>query len=235
MAYQLKKDFSDILQLSDRQKAEELRDAWLDRVCEFVKYFRSKYQEFYGRFWEDPFGNVPNTITDWRVEILNYIDYKKCFEIKATNAFAEFANKQIKKAFQIGNGLRYEVLRVEVIHGGVLVVKRPPHPLDPKWTRSKSDRGARRGPKKLEINPNSNLMRIKSARATQDKTRELFPEPQATPGWVERFGDVTEDKSVSASADYMEMLEEFKEAEEKEVVHRGRQQFRHNSRQYKMF
>jgi transposase len=44
-AYWLKKDFSDILQLSDRQKAEELTDAWLERVCEFVKYFRNKYQK----------------------------------------------------------------------------------------------------------------------------------------------------------------------------------------------
>jgi hypothetical protein len=235
--YWLTKDFSDILQLSDRQKAEELTDAWLERVCEFVKYFRNKYQKSYRGVWEDPFGNIPNTITEWRTYILNYINHPKVGKNKASNGFAEFANKQIKKAYQTGNGLRYGTLRAKVIHGGVIVVKRPPHPLDRPWTRSESDRGARRGPKpQRETNPNSNLALLENARLTQDKTRDLFPEPQATPGWVERFGTtITEDKIISASADYMEMLEEFEEAEEKEVVRRGRQEFRHDSRQFKMF
>ncbi|HYX71965.1 MAG TPA: ISL3 family transposase, partial [Nitrososphaera sp.] len=65
-AYRLKKDFSDILQLSDRLKAENLVEPWLARVCEFVNYFRAKYEKNYGGRWEDPFGSVPNTITAWR-------------------------------------------------------------------------------------------------------------------------------------------------------------------------
>lgn len=235
VAYRLKKDFSDILQLSDRQKAEQLTDAWLDRVCEFVEYFRGKYQKTYRGHWEDPFGNVPNTIAEWRRCILNYIDYKNVIGTKRkTNAFAEFANKQIKKAFQTGNGYSAQVLRVKVIHGGVLVIKRPPHPLDQKWTRSKSDRSARRGPKsQREVNPNSNLALLESARDSQDKTRGLLPEPQETTGWIERFGSTVQNKDVSGSDElYIEML---KEPEEKEVVRRGRRPFRHDSRQFKMF
>jgi transposase len=235
-AYQLKKDFSDILQLSDRQKAEELTDAWLDRVCEFVKDFRGKYEKKYHGSWEDPFGNVPNTVTEWRSSILTYIDYKNLFEIKTTNAFAEFANKQIKKAFKMGNGYRFAVLRVKVVHGGVLVVKRPPHPLDQKWTRSKSDRGARRGPKSpREINPYANVVLLEKARAEQDRTIDLLPKPQETSGWTKRFKSEAKKKPVPGSDDqYLDMLEEF-EIEEREVVRRGRRPFRHNSSQLKMF
>lgn len=235
-AYWLKKEFSDILQLSDRQKAEELTDVWLERVCEFVKYFRGKYEKKYRGSWEDPFGNVPNTITDWRAGILNYIDHKNTFEIKTTNAFAEFANKQIRKAFKTGNGYRFAVLRVKVIHGGVLVVKRPPHPLDRKWTRSKSDCGARRGPKsRREVNPNSNVVLLEKARASQDKTRDLLPKPQETAGWDNRFGSVITKKPVSDSEDqYMDMLEEI-EVEEREVTRRRRRPFKHNKSQLKMF
>jgi transposase len=234
-AYWLTKEFSDILQLSDRQKAEELTDAWLGRVCEFVEYFREKYKKDYRGIWEDPFGNVPNTITEWRTDILNYIDHQKLRKNKATNGFAEFANKQIEKAFQIGNGLKYEVLRVKVIHGGVLVIKRPPHPLDQKWTRSKSDRGARRGPKpQRAANPDSNLALLENARVSQDKTRGLLPDPQLTLGWSERFGTLMQDESISAPDDYLELAEDL-EAEKKEPVRRGRRPFKHDSNQFKMF
>lgn len=236
-AYYLTKDFSDILQLSDRQKAEELTDAWLDRVCEFVEYFRAKHQKNYRGYWQDPFGNVPNTITDWRTEILNYIDFKKSIgDKKKTNAFAEFANKQIKKAFQTGNGYRFPVLRLKVIYGGVLVVKRPPHPLDNKWTRSRSDRGARRGPKsQREINPNSNLVLLESALESQDTTRDLLPKPQETPGWVTRFGTANRNKKAFNSGDLFDEILEETEIREKEVVRKGRRLFKHDRKQLKMF
>lgn len=234
-AYDLAKDFSDILQLSDRQKAEELTDAWLERVCKFVEYFRNKYKKNYQGYWTDPFGNVPNTITEWRANILNYIDLKKLSGKKPTNAFAEFANKQIKKAFQIGNGYSFQVLRTKVVYGGVLVVKRPPHPLDQKWTRSKSDRGARRGPKKQrEVNPNSNLAVLESARISQDKTRNLLPEPQETAGWVERFPTAVKDNTADSDAVYAELVEEL-ETKEKAAVPKGRKAFRYDPRQRKMF
>lgn len=235
MAYNLAKDFSDILQLSDRQKGEDRTDAWLERVCKFVEYFRSKYKKTYQGYWEDPFGNIPNTIAEWRPYILNYIDLKKPFGKKPTNAFAEFANNQIKKAFQIGNGYSFEVLRAKVVHGGVLVIKRPPHPLDQKWTRSKSDRGARRGPKKQrEVNPNSNVALLESARISQDKTRGLFSEPQETAGWKERFPTAGKDNSADSDAVYAEMAEEF-EAKEKEAARKGRKAIKFDPRQGRMF
>jgi transposase len=234
-AYYLARDFSDILQLSDRQKAEDLTDAWLERVCEFVKHFRSKYEKIYRGYWIDPFGNVPNTITEWRANILNYIDLKKLFGKKTTNAFAEFANNQIKKAFQIGNGYSFEVLRAKVVHGGVLVVKRPPHPLDQKWTRSKSDRGARRGPKKQrEVNPNSNVALLESARTSQDKTRNLLSEPQETAGWRERFPTAGKDKTADSDPVYAEMVEEF-EDKKKEVARKGRRAIKFDPRQGRIF
>jgi transposase len=234
-AYYLVRDFSDILQLSDRQKAEDLTDAWLERVCEFVKHFRSKYEKNYRGRWQDPFGNVPNTITEWRANILNYIDLKKLSGKKPTNAFAEFANNQIKKAFQIGNGYSFQVLRAKVVHGGVLVVKRPPYPLDQKWTRSKSDRGARRGPKKQrDVNPNSNVALLESARISQDKTRNLLSEPQETAGWRERFPTVGKDNIADSDAVYAEMVEEF-EAKEKVAARKGRRAIKFDPRQGRMF
>jgi transposase len=233
-AYWLKKEFSDILQLSDRQKAEKLVDLWLERARKFVKFFREKYQSNYSGRWEDPFGNVPNTISEWRSSILNYIDLKDRFRIKPTNAFAEFANKQIKRAFRMGNGYRFEVLYAKVIHGGVLVNKRTPHPLDNQWKRTKPDRAARkRRGRKREMNPNSNIALLASAMEEGDKTKDLLPKPQQEFGWVARFKS-PENRSASTSDEmYLDMIEE--EAPEKEVAARRRRPFRDNSDQLKMF
>lgn len=188
-AYNLKKVMSDILQLSDRQKAELLFDPWLKQVEEFVEYFRGKYQKKYTGKWEDPFGTVPTTFRQWRDEILSYIDLKGRFGLKPTNAFAEFANKQIKKAFRMGNGYSHEVLRAKVIYGGILVNRRPPHPLDKKWTRTRRDRAARKGSvSEREVNPASNLALMTQARVENDKTKDLLAKPQEKPGWVKRFG-----------------------------------------------
>jgi transposase len=188
-AYNLKKALSDILQLSDRGKAELLVDLWLKQVEEFVEYFRGKYQKKYRGKWEDPFGNVPTTFRKWREEILSYIDFKGRFRLNPTNAFAEFANKQIKKAFRMGNGYSHEVLRAKVIYGGILVNRRPPHPLDKKWTRTKRDRAARKGSvSEREVNPASNLALMTQAREENDKTKGLLAKPEETPGWIERFG-----------------------------------------------
>ena len=45
LAHKLVSDFSDILQLDDREKAEELTHHWLRRACEFVEHFRAKFQK----------------------------------------------------------------------------------------------------------------------------------------------------------------------------------------------
>jgi transposase len=188
-AYKLKKDLSDLLQISNREEAELLADLWLMEVVEFVEYFREKYQKSYRGKWLDPFGNIPGTFTKWRHEILSYIDLKSRFGLKPTNAFAEFSNKQIKKAFRMGNGYSYEVLRAKIIYGGVLVKKRPPHPLDKKWKRTKRDRTARiTQASEREANPKSNLALLTQAREDNDKTKNLLSNPRKNSKWVERFG-----------------------------------------------
>lgn len=232
-AYRLNSEFSDILQLSDRQKAERLLDLWLERVCDFVSYFRAKYQKKYGGVWEDPFGNVPNTITEWRTSILNYIDHKKSFELKPTNAFAEFANKQIKLAYKVGNGYSHAVLRGKVVHGGVLVGKRQPHPLDEKWTRKKWDRATRKGrADRRPANPNSNIALLEKAWEKQDGTRGLLPDPKESASWVERFGgDHRKNQSTAADRLYAEMVKETEE----NAPTISRRPFIHDSSQLKMF
>lgn len=188
IAYQLKADFSDILQLTNRQKAEELTDVWLERAYDFAEYFRAKYKGNYSGIWMDPFGNVPGTISDWRVSILNYVEYKFYFEKKPTNGFAENANKQIKKASRLGNSYSYEVLRLKVVYGGVLVRKRPPHPFNDKQSPRKRGLIKRRRAKdQSETNPNSNVISLKKIREENDETRDLIADPQENAAWAGRF------------------------------------------------
>lgn len=190
-AYWLKEEFSDILQLTDRPQAEERTNLWLEDVWEFVKHFRAKYQKTYQDKWEDPFGNVPETIREWQPSILNYIDYKHCFGFKATNAFAEFVNGRIKKAYWLCNGLTYEVLRLKVIYGGVLLKRRPPHPCDEARIRTNRSRTSHKnGDHEKQKNLNANVLRLERARKDRDATKDLAPKPQEKQGWVDRFGDI---------------------------------------------
>jgi Transposase len=129
LAYWLKEDFSDILQLWDRQKAEALMDLWLHRVEEFVKDFSAKYHAGRVAAWRGPFSNVLSTFKTWRPYILNYIDCKNRFALTMTNFFAEHVNKKIKAAKALGSGTSFEMLRMKVIYGGVMVRHRPPHPM----------------------------------------------------------------------------------------------------------
>lgn len=187
-AYQLAKSFSDILQLSDREKAEKMTDTWLERASEFVDYFRAKYKKSYSGKWQDPFGNIPNTITDWRASILDYISYRDRYNITPTNAFAEFANKQIKRAYRTGNGYTFEVLRLKTVYGGILVAKRPPHPLDHKLPRATS----KRSPKPEErgrhtTNPDANIMQLAKAREDRYVSTQMSLKPQDNAAWMQRF------------------------------------------------
>lgn len=187
-AHRLKEDFSDILQLTDREKAEELTELWLPQVCDFVDYFRGKYERNHKDEWPDPFGNVPHTITRWRNSILNYIDCKDMFSAKTvSNSFAEFANGRIKRAYLVGY-YSFEVLRLKVIYGGVLVKQHPPHPLDVPRLRVVRKRGRQLDKKKRgEANPDANLAVLRRAREEADETRGLLPRPQEQPGFMSRF------------------------------------------------
>jgi transposase len=97
-AYTLKEDFSDILQMAKRDAAERRTTIWLEQLAAFLDYFLDKYSRECRRLRKYPFRNVPSTFGFWLSEILNYIDYKNEFSIRVTNAFAEFANGQIKQA-----------------------------------------------------------------------------------------------------------------------------------------
>jgi hypothetical protein len=177
------------LQLADRPKAEERLDGWLEEVCDFVKHFRATYEKQYRGGWGDPFGNVVTTVDFWRSMILNYIDCKHGFERGVTNAFAEYANKEIKKAHLRGNGYTYEVLRIKLLHGGLLAKRRPPHPLDETPKVAERGRQRRRGGKDQAINPRANVARLERVREERDATRNLIAKPQEDPGWLARFGD----------------------------------------------
>lgn len=187
-AHRLKEEFFDILQLKDRQKAEELTDGWLKKVIDFTEYFRAQYKKNYFEKWPDPFGNIPNTISQWRANILHYIDCGLINGATPTNSFAEFTNGQIKKAYRIGNHYSYEVLRLKVIYGGVIISRRPPHPLVEKKTRISRKNILTPGKKKLRAkNPEANLEILKTVREEQDETRGLLPKPQENPDWSTRF------------------------------------------------
>lgn len=182
-AYWLKESFSDILQLRDRQKAEELTDLWLSRVEEFIEELHSKYQQEQGRKRDCPFANVRTTIKTWRPYILNYVDSKTICSSTVTNFFAEHVNKKLKSAKSLGNGIAFETVRLKAVHGGVMVKRRPPHPLSDRQARSKVERPKKR----IEINPECNLEQLKRAREDRDKTKNLRPKPQTVPGWAARF------------------------------------------------
>lgn len=186
-AYWLKEKFSDILQLWDRQEAESRTDLWLIEVHEFIENLRSKYRDDpddpKGRNWKPPFTNVLTTVKSWRPEILNYIDCKNSYALTTTNFFAEHVNGKIKRANAICNGLDFETLRAKVVHGGVMVKRRPPHPLSEPKTRPRAERPRRR----MEINPDSNLEQLRRTREEQDDTKNLLPKPQTNPGWSTRF------------------------------------------------
>jgi hypothetical protein len=188
-AYWLKEDFSDILQLRDRQKAEGLTDLWLQRVKEFVGDFAGKYDKEIGRSGR-PFCNVLTTINRWRPHILNYIDCKNRFAPSATNYFAEHVNKKIKRAKALGNGSSFETLRMKVIHGGVMVKRRPPHPLSEKRPRPGRRHAGRSRKGDGGPNPDSNLEQLRKAREDRDETKDLIPKPRENSGWACRFGSL---------------------------------------------
>jgi transposase len=186
-AHKLKEEFSDILQLTDREKAEELTNEWLRKVSEFTDDFRAKYKNGYrGQGgWPDPFGSVPHTISEWRDSILNYINCKSMFGAGTiSNSFAEHVNGRIKKAYRIGHRYSYEVLRLKCVYGGVSVRRRPRHPMDERRLRIVcSPRSSSNG----DQNPNANLQILKQVRLDADDTRGLLPRSEENPGWVSRF------------------------------------------------
>jgi transposase len=198
-AYWLKEDFSDILQLSDRQKAEDLTDYWLVRVYNFIEEFNAQYQNTRGGRKQCPFSNIPTTISKWRSCILNYIDYKKRLNLKAGNSFAEHVNGKIKAARALSHNCSYETIRVKLVHGGVMVSRRPPHPLDRQQKRSASKAALRLVESHEETVQAANLDRLAKAREDQDRTKGLIPKPSENPDWQKRFGPLCQSLTAAES------------------------------------
>lgn len=239
-AYQLKTDFSDILQLKDRDKADGLIDTWIGQVYDFVKYFRAKYKGNYSGGWMDPFGNVPSTISEWRSNILNYIEYKFHFSLKPTNGFAEWANKQIKKASKLGNRYSYEVLRIKVVHGGVLVKKRPAHPLNDRRPPTKHNKRVKTK-EQQEVNPHANVISLKRVREENDETRNLIENPQENAAWLDRFNiESLSEQGLNLREEHAPLKTKKrtrrKQSNQKEkTVERRRRSFKDKRNQLKLF
>jgi hypothetical protein len=130
----------------------------------------------------------------WREYILNYISYKKRFELKPTNAFAECSSGQIKRAQRLGNGYTYEVLRAKVVHGGLLMKRRPRLMLEEIAPRAKRGSGChRQGELQPKTNPNGNVIRLENVRESRDETKGLVPKSQSNEAWAKRFENLTQE------------------------------------------
>lgn len=188
IAYELKESFSDILQLADRAEAEKRMDHWLVDVKEFTEKFQQQYDRQCKEQRKFPFNSTLFSFSRHRKYILNYIDYKTKFNLKVTNAFAELANKQIKKAHAIGSGIKHEVLRAKFIYGGILKKKMPMHPLQDDNSAKPRKRVKKSLTVKKIINPDSNISRLKKAVKEQDKFNGLVQLPQENEEFNKRFG-----------------------------------------------
>lgn len=90
------------------------------------------------------------------------------------------------------------MLRAKVINGGVLVNRRPPHPVEVKWTRTWRDRAARRGKQKQrQKNPKANVALLIAAQEARDETRDLFSNPQEHPECLARLAPAIHHGQVS--------------------------------------
>lgn len=159
-AYTLKEDFANLLHLSDEHLAKKRFSLWLERVEEYNRYFSCQYEKRISAPRKDPFANILISMgRDWTQQILNYIRYKNEFSVKVTNAFAEYANNQIKKGYHLGNGYHFSVLRDKVIFGDFIKEKFSPQPLKPVIQR-----GKRTWIKKDKSSEKSNVNRIIFAR-----------------------------------------------------------------------
>lgn len=191
-AYTLKEDFSDILQLTDRLIAEQRTEIWLEQVASFSDHFSSKYQRQCKKLDKYPFQNVLKTMKEWSPFILNYIDFKNRFDIKVTNAFAEYANRIIKEAHRKGNGYSFEVLRLKILYGDFIKECLPEHPIKPKRKVSATYSGQEEPNEKSSENLSSNIANIRKMRQDKDQTKDLLPNPQENDDWRERFEAFTD-------------------------------------------
>ena len=186
-AYTLKEDFASLLQSSDRQRAERLARVWLEQARVFADYVLTRYAKQCKAVGKKPFGSVVKTITGWFEQILNYVEYKNRFRIKVTNAFAEYANREIKRAERMGNGYNFDVLRAKLVYGEFVHEIKRPHPLKRTKKRFFDHFAGNNAPRTTGAKRKSNTVRLREAREGNDKTKDLLPKPQENQAWVRRF------------------------------------------------
>lgn len=167
--------------------AEKRAEIWLEQVAIFNDYFTEKYEKQCRKLDKYPFKSVLCTIKTWLPFILNYIDYKDRYDIKVTNAFAEYANKQIRQAYKKGNGYSFEVLRIKLIYGDFIKEALPDHPIKAK--RKASDI-KNTEPETLESSNNeqdSNVVVLRKVREDKNELKGLIPNPMEVDSWKDRF------------------------------------------------
>src|SRR5205807_735841 len=108
----------------------------------------------------------------------------------ASNGFAENANGKIKAARALSHNCSYETIRVKLVHGGVMVKRRPPHPLSEGQKSRTFKSKSRRVESREEAVKATSLARLMKAREDQDQTKGLIPNPDDNHGWRKRFGSL---------------------------------------------
>ena len=198
-AYTLKEDFADLLNLADERLAEKRLALWLERVDEYNRYFCDRYKKKIRASHKDPFGSILISMgRDWTRQILNYVKYKNEFSMKVTNAFAEYANNQIKKGCRLGNGYYFPVLRAKVVFGDFLKEKFIPQPLKPV-----TKRGRRIWVRKEKVSEQSNVNRIIAARESRNEILQarVNSNPLNNVDYRTRMGPVVEKKLFENQSD----------------------------------
>jgi hypothetical protein len=77
---------------------------------------------------------------------------------------------------------------VKLIHGGVMVRRRPPHPLAEARKRPAPGRKPDPIEGREEASPDANLARLMKVREDNDQTKGLISSPGDNRDWQKRFG-----------------------------------------------
>lgn len=95
MAYDLKEEFREIYECTNRRAA----------VLKYTKWSRKVKQNF------SPYISITETVNRWSLEIFNYFDHPY------TNGVTEAINGCIKAIARDGKGYSFEILRGKVLYG----------------------------------------------------------------------------------------------------------------------
>lgn len=89
---------------------ERFLDIWLCDTRAEAEYWYGKWEESIPEEARSYFTDIFTAVGNWHHEIFNWWDYK------FTNAFTEGLNNGIRKVYDAGNGLSFEVLRFKLLY-----------------------------------------------------------------------------------------------------------------------